>query len=100
MTFYPLERLMHLYDGYQRVFRVAGKSVLLIQDEGRCYLLLNQCPHQLRPLDRATVSKGTITCPHHGMCFSLTTGQTNDGCNNALQSLTIAYEGQQLGVYL
>lgn len=98
MAFYPLERLMNLHDGYCNSFRVAGKSVLLIQEEGRTYLMLNQCPHQLRPLDRATVSGGSITCPHHGMCFDLTTGKTNDGCSGALQFIRIAYEGTQIGV--
>ncbi len=98
MAFYPLERLMNLYDGYRNVFRVAGQSLLLVQDEGRTYLLLNQCPHQRRPLDRATVAGGTITCPHHGMCFDLTTGKTSDGCNHPLQFIRIAYEGNQVGV--
>lgn len=98
MAFQPLERLMNLYDGYRNVFRVAGKSLLLIQEEGRCYLLLNQCPHQLRPLDRATIHNNTITCPHHGMCFDLSTGRTRDGCDKGLQFITLAYEGNQVGV--
>lgn len=100
MAFYPLERLMNLYDGYQRVFRVAGKSLLLVQDEGRCHLLLNQCPHQLRPLDGASLAHGTITCRFHGMSFDLNTGKTHDGCNNVLQRFIISYEGNQLGVDL
>jgi nitrite reductase/ring-hydroxylating ferredoxin subunit len=100
MAFYPLERLMNLYDGYQRVFRVAGKSLLLVQNEGRCYILLNQCPHQLRPLDGANVKQGIITCRFHGMGFDLNTGQTNDGCNNVLQRFPVVYEGNQLGVDL
>ena len=100
MSFYPLEYLMNLYNGYQRTFKIAGKSYLLIQDSERHYLLLNQCPHQLRPLDNATISGGTLTCPFHGMCFDLTTGKTEDGCRNRLERLDVAYEGNQLGVYL
>jgi nitrite reductase/ring-hydroxylating ferredoxin subunit len=98
MAFYPLERLMNLYDGYRNVFHVAGQSLLLVQDEGRTYLMLNQCPHQRRPLDRATVVGGSITCPHHGMCFDLNTGKTADGCSHDLQFIRIAYEGNQVGV--
>ena len=61
MAFQPLERLMNLYDGYRNVFRVAGQSLLLIQEEGRCYLLLNQCPHQLRPLEHAVIQLLIVT---------------------------------------
>ena len=100
MQFYPLERLMNLHDGYQRAFRVAGHSLLLVQDEGRCYLMVNQCPHQLRPLDQATVGKGTIRCPYHGIEFTLATGQSDGGCPNGLRLLQAAYEGNTVGVYM
>ncbi len=100
MAFYPLERLMNIYDGYKRAFKISGKSYLLVQEEGKRHLFLNQCPHQLRPLDKAALKGNTITCQFHGMCFDLTTGKTEDGCNNKLQMLAIAYEGNTLGVYL
>ncbi len=100
MAFYPLERLINLYDGYQRVFRVAGQSLLLIQDQGRCYLILNQCPHQLRPLEGSTVANHSISCKHHGITFDLATGNPQGGCTNGLQRVRISYEGNQLGVDL
>ena len=100
MTFYPLERLMNLYDGYCRDFVVSGQPLLLVQDEGRCYILRNHCPHQQAPLSRASVAGGHIRCPLHGMSFSLLTGKTNDGCDASLQYLPVAYEGNQVGVSL
>ncbi len=102
--FYPLERLMNLYDGYQQAFSVAGHSVLLLQHEGRCHLLLNQCPHQQAPLfsprASSSIDQNMLRCPVHGMRFSLRDGSSPDGCAQKLQFLPIAYEGNRLGVDL
>jgi 3-phenylpropionate/trans-cinnamate dioxygenase ferredoxin subunit len=96
--FYPLERLMNLYDGYQRGFTVEGHSLLLVQDNGRCYLLRNHCPHQQAPLTNATMNNGNLRCSVHGMEFDLLTGKSKDGCSQALQFIPVIYEGSQLGV--
>lgn len=96
--FYPLERLMNLHDGYQRSFVVNGHALLLIQSDGKNYLLRNHCPHQQAPLTNATLNNGRLRCSMHGMEFDLLTGKSADGCSQSLQFLTIAYEGNQLGV--
>ncbi len=98
MAFYALERLINLYDGYCRSFSVAGQSLLLIQENGQRYLLLNQCPHQRMPLAQGTIRDGFIQCPTHGMRFSLLTGETKDGCSERLRFLTPSYEGAIIGV--
>jgi nitrite reductase/ring-hydroxylating ferredoxin subunit len=96
--FYPLERLMNLYDGYQRGFMVDGHSLLLVQNDGRCYLLRNICPHQQVSLTNATMNNGYLRCAAHGMEFNLMTGKSQDGCSQELQFIPIIYEGNQLGV--
>jgi len=103
--FYPLERLINLYDGFQRAYRIHGQSLLLLQDNGRCYLLHNQCPHQQASFlpsrgAQASVSEGQLRCPVHGMGFNLMTGKTSDGCHQSLRFVSIVYEGNQLGVDL
>jgi 3-phenylpropionate/trans-cinnamate dioxygenase ferredoxin subunit len=98
--FYPLERLINLHDGYQRAFSVAGKPLLLVQNKGRCQVLINQCPHQQASLVNATLDEDCLRCPIHGMRFDLTTGRSPDGCTQSLQFISIAYEGNQLGVDL
>ena len=100
MAFYPLERLMNLYDGYCRSFIVAGQPLLLIQEGGQRYLLRNQCPHQHMPLTKATISNGFIQCPIHGMRFSLRTGGTQDGCSESLQFVIPSYDGITIGVVI
>lgn len=100
MAFHGLERLINLYDGYCRSFHIAGRPLLLIQDGGQRYLLLNQCPHQQMPLTRGTLSDGFIKCPSHGMRFNLATGETADGCSMRLQFFTPSYDGAVVGVDL
>lgn len=100
MAFYPLERLMNLYDGYQKAFHINGMSLLLIQDEGRRYLIINQCPHQQAPLAGSTVQNGKIRCQLHGMSFDLLSGVTTDGCQERLKALPLIFEGSSIGVDL
>lgn len=99
MAFYALERLMNLYDGYKRPFVVAGNPLLLIQEEGKRMIIVNQCPHLQAPLERSTITNGVLQCPAHGMRFDLMTG-ASDACQNRLQFLPITYEGNQIGVSL
>ena len=100
MAFYRLEQLLNLYDGYRRVFTVGRQSLLLIQEEGQRYLLLNQCPHQQAPLHQGTINGGYLRCPFHGMEFNLATGAAKIPCNGTLERLLIKYDGNSLGVEL
>ena len=103
MKFYPLEKLHQLCDGYTKAFRVAGKDLLLLQNEGKTYLITNRCPHMDAPLTRATLEPGSIRCPVHGIEFELTSGQAKGalaGCLADLEKYQITYEGNELGVML
>ncbi len=100
MTFYPLEKLHLLYDGYIRPFRIAGRDLLLVQDQGRTYLIANRCPHMDAPLTFATVRNGLLRCPMHGIEFDLPSGGARSGCFSPLEKFTVVYEGNLLGVML
>lgn len=101
MSFHVLEKLSQLYDGYRKEFRVSGRSLLLLQDEGRVYLIENRCPHMDAPLTHSTVSHGKLRCPIHGIEFVLSTGAACGplmGTLDSLVSFPIVYEGNTLGV--
>lgn len=99
MGYLALEKLHQLYDGYRRPVRISGNEYLLLQEEGRVYLLLNRCPHQQAPLQQASISNGQLRCPRHGMVFDLPSGRpvTANGCA-ALTFLPLVYDGNTLGV--
>ena len=103
MKFYPLEKLHQLHEGYCRPFSIAGRELLLFQNDGQTYLINNRCPHMDAPLNRATFTKGSLRCPVHGIEFELASGKAQGAlasCLSPLSKLQIAYEGNMLGVIL
>ncbi len=103
MAFHALEKLHQLHDGYCRAFSVAGKKLLLIQNEGKTYLLENRCPHMDAPLERATFSANRLRCPVHGIEFDLPSGGALGslaGCIDNLARFNLEYDGNTIGVQL
>jgi nitrite reductase/ring-hydroxylating ferredoxin subunit len=103
VAFYPLERLHRLHDGYQQAFTVCGLSLLLIQTEGKTHLIANRCPHMNAPLDHARVEGDVIRCPLHRFEYRLSSGlpaRPVFPAGGSLQPYPLAYEGNQVGIYL
>lgn len=103
MAFYPLANLVDLHDGYRAAFRVHGHSLLLIQDEGRSYLIENRCPHMDAPLVTGQVEGGVIACRAHGIRFQLNSGKPMGPLADTLDCLRLydlIYEGNKVGVDL
>ncbi len=103
MTFHALANLADLHDGYSRAFKLKGRSLLLIQEEGRHFLIENRCPHMDAPLANGKVHNGLITCRAHGISFCLLTGAAQGslaGVMDRLTQLEVAYDGNKIGVVL
>lgn len=101
MAYRSLENLHQLYDGYCQAFSVAGRSLLLVQDQGVARVLINRCPHMDARMDSGTVANGNIRCPVHGIEFNLQTGIAIGPlahCLTQLEQLTVCYEGSTVGV--
>ncbi|MBX2857593.1 MAG: Rieske (2Fe-2S) protein [Cellvibrionaceae bacterium] len=104
MTFFALEQLGKLYDGYQKPFSVAGHQLLLLQLDGERYLIENRCPHMDVPLDRGQLlGSSGIRCRAHGIEFDLVSGKSKGpladtiGC---LKKYPIVYQGTCIGTEL
>ena len=101
MAFYPLEKLINLYDGYRRVFRVDGMALLLVQEGGQRYLLRDMCPHKGFPLHTGTINGTRIRCAYHAMEFELATGRcVQHPLQPGVKTYPLAYDGQLVGVEL
>lgn len=101
MAYIALEKLINLHDGYCAPFQVAGRSLLLVQDQGRPYLLVNKCPHMDAKMDRAIVRDGGIRCPVHGIQFNLASGVAVGplaNCLKQLEKVPHTFEGGSIGV--
>ena len=60
----------------RKVFRHAGKQVLLIAHEGRIFAIANRCPHEGYPLSEGSLGPGCVlTCNWHNWKFDLQSGE-------------------------
>lgn len=103
MTFIALERLINLHEGYRKVFTVNHQKLLLIEEQGRRYVVQASCPHQHWSLETSPVNEGVIQCQKHGLSFYLQDGrplESNTMSCNALSCFDIAYRGTEVGIYL
>lgn len=102
MAFHSLETLSRMHDGYQKAFNVSGLQLLLVQVEGKPYIVENKCPHMGVSLSNATqVPGGSIRCKAHGIEFKLDSGRACGPLANTMECLkkyAIVYEGNQLGL--
>jgi nitrite reductase/ring-hydroxylating ferredoxin subunit len=100
MAFYRLEKLINLHDGYKRVFRIEGQSLLLIQENGQRYLLRDQCPHKAFPLHTGTLSGTRLRCAYHAMEFDLARGGRciQHPSQPGVTMFALLYDGNDVGV--
>ena len=102
MSFYPLEKLINLHDGYRKVFRLPQLSGLLLCENGRTFVIENACPHMGQRLDKATVEGNRLRCPAHGFEFDLLRGDCVLGQTpcKPLKFFKLAYVGNEVGIEL
>lgn len=104
MAFHALEKLSQMEEGYQKAFSVAGQSLLLLQVDGKPYLIENRCPHMDVTLTQATQLPGhRIRCRAHGIEFDLESGRAAGPLANQLECLKkypLSYEGNMIGVQI
>lgn len=103
MAFYPLASRAELVEGLRKVVRVAGRELLLLQSEGRLYVIENRCPHMDASLVNSHVSGEQLRCRAHGIAFSLVDGRAEGSMAAMLPCLvrfTPVYRDYQVGVDL
>jgi nitrite reductase/ring-hydroxylating ferredoxin subunit len=98
MTFFGIDSLANLHDGYQKAVSIKGRELLLVQEDGRHYIIENVCPHAGYPLTNGRIIKGQIRCPMHGYLFALDTGSctyiTEGPCRGLHTYLPVVRDGQ------
>lgn len=101
MAYVALEKLHELYDGYRRVLRVAGRELLLVQEDSKLYLFANRCPHMDAPLHKASIDQCVLRCPLHGIEFDLRSGRALGSvgeCVPPLAFFPLVYDGNTVGI--
>jgi nitrite reductase/ring-hydroxylating ferredoxin subunit len=101
--FHALEATHLLHDNYRKVFHLKGQDLLLLQHEGRLYLLDNICPHAGYPLHEGQIIASDLRCPMHGYLFDLQSGACTwytEGPCRALLVYELVQQGGFVGVLL
>ncbi|KIV98787.1 uncharacterized protein PV09_09439 [Verruconis gallopava] len=57
---------------------ISDGKVLLVKSEGKVHAMSHKCTHYGAPLVKGVLSGDRITCPWHGACFKITTGDIED----------------------
>ena len=66
---------------FQKEFVLSDKdkvSCLVAKQNGQLYAVGNKCSHYGANLVNGALGEGVVTCPWHGACFSLKTGDIED----------------------
>ena len=112
--------LADLPDGTTRIVEIRGRSIGVINDQGRLYALRNVCPHHGAPLCRGrvqgfmkptpphtyeytgdAVDDRVVLCPWHGYKFRLTDGRSvTDPETMAVRTYRVEVEGGDVVVYV
>lgn len=103
MTFYPLEETANLHPDYRATFLLAGHHLLLLQHEGRAYVVDNICPHAGYPMKDGLIIDDQLRCPMHGYLFALKDGACNaayEGPCSGIRVYTVHEQDGRIGVYL
>jgi len=85
-------------EGGTRRFDAGGVDVLLVRRDGRLFAYRNECPHQGLPLHDAPLDGETLTCPWHGFCFDVTSGECTNMPQVQLEPFPLRVDGGRVWV--
>jgi len=70
--------LSELPPGARLCAKVAGKSIVVFNLDGKLLAVANTCPHAGQPLDEGELRGKVLTCPYHGYAYRIDTGANID----------------------
>lgn len=82
--------------GSAKAFPVGRYEVAVFNLDGEYFGLENACPHQGGPLADGWIDGAEVTCPWHGWCFRIRTGQMTLGQFACVPRFDVRREGDDL----
>jgi nitrite reductase (NADH) small subunit len=99
-TFERVGSLDALRSGGSFAATVAGQRIAVFDVEGTVIATQGRCPHARGPIHEAQIAGDVLTCPWHGYCFSLSTGECEDDPDLKLARYEVRIEGDDIMVRL
>jgi nitrite reductase/ring-hydroxylating ferredoxin subunit len=86
-----------LQNNEKKVYELGNAKILLIKQNDKFNALGTKCSHYGAPLINGVLYSGHISCPWHGACFNVTTGDIEDfpGCDS-LPSYQVTIKGSDV----
>ena len=80
--------------GQTYLLRMAEQNIAVFNLGGKFYATQAECTHQGGPLQSGKVKDETVTCPLHGSCFNIVSGQVVRGpAHQPLQTFSVKIDG-------
>jgi nitrite reductase (NADH) small subunit len=80
--------------GQAHLLSIDGQGVVVFNLDGQFYATQSTCTHQGGPLDQGDIAQGNVTCPLHGSCFKIKTGEVVNGpARRALKTFRVTIDG-------
>lgn len=80
---------------------VAGRHILLVQDEGQLFATERACPHERADLAAGRCAEGRLFCPRHQAWFALQDGSVSPGWNfRGLRTYPVRMSGANICILI
>ena len=89
-----------LQEGKGLCVRAEGVKLVLVKTGSAVHAVENRCPHRGAPLHNGTLEGRVLRCSRHGIAFDLDSGRALDAACSPLLRLTLAYDGDRVGLDL
>ncbi|HEK21584.1 Rieske (2Fe-2S) protein [Mucilaginibacter sp.] len=89
MKWYAVPDLKPSAEPFIKKVKVGGKSMCIVNYEGKLYAVGATCPHAGAELSGGWCKEGKIICPFHRYSYDLKTGKGSPGQNDFIDSYPI-----------
>ena len=79
MEYLEVAKTGEIAKGTTKAFTVKGIDILIVNYEGKYYVIGGKCTHMKGDLSKGKLEGKIITCPRHGSRFDVTTGESISG---------------------
>jgi len=98
MRWYKIPGIQTTGEPFIKKIKAGGKSICLINYEGKLSALSATCPHAGGDLSQGWCKDGKLVCPIHRFTYNLNTGKGGEGQNDYIDVYPIEIKDNEIYV--